>query len=781
MPPSPLAQKALAIPEKIRQSYLLDIPEVELHGHICQLLENMDAGARCEITHGRDEYGRDIVLRRTSPFGHEYVAIVVKRGDASGKISARTSGPIDHIISQVTQSMKHPCYLKDIEVGKVRIGGVMVMFFGRLTGNAAKRIMLEAPAVARKTFTIDWLNRSFANYFPEVFFAGAASTYLQEKVIELETQHDLSRRPENLSEWYVEPSVAITQIDALTFNQRLKRALKLRRLSYRQFLLQLNSQKHFVLSAAPGLGKSTLLRKLTLDMFREALRDSASLGVNIDPGAIRIPILVSAIDVMGCSDAESFLGNFLPPDDVRTSFSVACLLVDALDEVPQPQQEATLNAANQIAEFIGCSLVVSARPVHVVRALADESSLRLPVVQLLPFEVKQALQLVGRLVDDGEIVEILKDGITSLRSHMSLSPLSVSLLLDIAEAEREVPGTIGEIFEQYIDIALGRYDLERGIDVVFQFFVKTQMLAELAFVQFFQRDRLRITKEEFDNFVMSYCRERALDHGMMARLQEDIDRSGLIHFGDDIGFAHRSFLDFFIAFYVNSHANDFDDFDRFLGRTYFDDKWSEVAFYVFALRRELSAGFLANISDFEGDDVDYHMRRFSLGRLLQAAWLSPRELKRSGITIGVGSASRLFEMISEELDSDAPGIVPYGVMIGLAERAYNSRTLCAEVALVIDELVDHASPADVRNAINLLWAISERLGIDDVSLRVDAILDAMGELEARGELSLGDKTVAFLLLEGIAEGDQKLRRAISRRLTRLVDNQPEFVRRLFLG
>ena len=232
MSSSILAQKALAIPTNVRQSYLLGIPEVELHRHLCRLLENMDSGAQCEITHGRDEYGRDIVLQRISPFGHEYIAIVVKRGDASGKISGRTAGPIDEIISQVSQSILHPCYLKDIEVCKVQIASVMVMFFGRLTGNAAKRIIREAPAGVLKTFSIDWLDKSFANYFPEVFFAGAASTYLQDKVIEfVETQHDLSRRPDNLSDWYVDPWVAITQMDASTFNERLKKALKLRRRS----------------------------------------------------------------------------------------------------------------------------------------------------------------------------------------------------------------------------------------------------------------------------------------------------------------------------------------------------------------------------------------------------------------------------------------------------------------------------------------------------------------------------------------------------------------------
>ena len=152
-----LAQKASAIPFNVRESYLLNIPEVELHSHICRLLENMEMDARCEITHGRDEYGRDIVLRRSSEFGEEYIGIVVKRGPASGKISGRSDGPVDEVISQARQSVTHECLLKEIEIARVQIGGAWVMFFGKLTDNAVKRIMVEAPALQFKPFAIGWL------------------------------------------------------------------------------------------------------------------------------------------------------------------------------------------------------------------------------------------------------------------------------------------------------------------------------------------------------------------------------------------------------------------------------------------------------------------------------------------------------------------------------------------------------------------------------------------------------------------------------------------------
>ena len=495
------------------------------------------------------------------------------------------------------------------------------MFFGRLTDNAVKRILIEAPPLKFTPFAIRWLADSFAEHYPEVFFAGAASTYLQDKVIEFETHHDQSRRPKNLSDWYVDPTVAITRIDAGTFGERLKEVLKLQQLSYQQLRLQLNSPKRFVLSADPGLGKSTLLRKLALDLYREALTRTASLGTNLAPGVLKIPILVSATEMSKYHDASVFLEAYLPPGDVRESFTVACLLVDALDEIPQEEQVITLNFAHELAKTLNCAMVVSARPVHAVRDLVDQSSLRLPVVQLLPLQYSQAMQLINRLVRDPDIVDILKEGIANLQSHMTLSPLSVSLLLDIAEAEREVPGTIGEIFDQYMDIALGRYDIERGIEVIFQYFIKKQLLAELAWFEFFKKDRFTVEPNEFDKFLDGYFSARRFSKEMIPRMKADIDRSGILRFSDDVYFTHRAFLDYFVALYINGHSNEISHIAKWLAEVYFSDKWSEVSFYVFAQRRELFPEFLTEATLMEKEDIDYHLRRFMIGRLLQAGWL----------------------------------------------------------------------------------------------------------------------------------------------------------------
>ena len=365
-----------------------------------------------------------------------------------------------------------------------------------------------------------------------------------------------------------------------------------------------------------------MLKKLALDIYHDAMKNTEALNADTPVGTFKIPILTTAKDLSQYSDVDLFLEEWLPPAEIRDAFSIVTLLVDALDEVPQELQASTLSFAKQIADKLDSALIVSARPVQVVRNLAEVSSYRLPVVQLLPFQYDQAMRLIDRLVNDEEIVTILREGLANIQSHMTLSPLSVMLLLDIAETEKEIPGTIGEIFEQYMDIALGRHDIDRGIDVVFQFSMKKQFLSELAWFQFYQRKTLSITEAEFDDFLQYYFTQRRFDEDMIPRMKSDIDRSGILRFSSGVYFAHRAFLDFFVAQYIDRHSNEFPEFESWLAELYLSDAWSDATFHYIAHRRELSPRILDEIVNLEEDSLDYHMKKLQVGRLLQAGWLS---------------------------------------------------------------------------------------------------------------------------------------------------------------
>jgi len=164
-----LTKQARALPYDTKKDYLLSLPETELHKELKSLFEKMEDKCLVEITHGPDEFGRDLVIKRQDPYGEYFVGVVVKKGDSSGKITGKTAGVIDDVISQANQAFTNRCTLREIQSGSVSISEVLVIFAGRLTGGASKRIEAQLQQASIRVFVIGWLVDKFAEYYPQVF------------------------------------------------------------------------------------------------------------------------------------------------------------------------------------------------------------------------------------------------------------------------------------------------------------------------------------------------------------------------------------------------------------------------------------------------------------------------------------------------------------------------------------------------------------------------------------------------------------------------------------
>ena len=96
-------------------------------------------------------------------------------------------------------------------------------------------------------------------------------------------------------------------------------------------------------------------------------------------------------------------------------------------------------------------------------------------------------------------------------------------------------------------------------------------------------------------------------------------------------FRHRSFLDFFAAFYVFEKRDEIEHVTDFIVATYFSDLWGEVAFFYIGLRREINDTILGKIFSFKGEGLRSHLDKFCSGRLIQAGWHSPAKIIYDGI------------------------------------------------------------------------------------------------------------------------------------------------------
>jgi Restriction endonuclease len=104
-------------------------------------------------SHGKREYGKDIVFARFTEFGElEHWAAQVKHGDVSGA----TGGEIDEIFSQIEDAFRMPFY--DIYTRtQVRPSKVCVIISGRFTENATEKVCekIESHAIRNNVIFVD--------------------------------------------------------------------------------------------------------------------------------------------------------------------------------------------------------------------------------------------------------------------------------------------------------------------------------------------------------------------------------------------------------------------------------------------------------------------------------------------------------------------------------------------------------------------------------------------------------------------------------------------------
>lgn len=762
-----------------KMAIIKSIKERELHREIRSLLLEMYPGSYVEVTHGVDEYGRDLVMVREDPLGDRVVGIVVKRGD----IKTRASGRIDEIVSQVSQSFLHRVSLKGFEFqGDMNVTYVNVMLAGTPSKQAIIRLKAEInKPIERPNLSIrdlKWLIDSFTEYYPYAFYEGAVSKYIESSISQLEKKHMFSSRHKCLSEYYVEPTVAklertIELKDADITLTILKERVRLRRLAQ-----ELKPSKKFIMLGDPGVGKSTALVKMAIDILVHALRESTRDKKN---GKVGIPIFITAREFLHLSDVSELMERFGPSVETRDRFKVVALLIDGLDEVESNYRQALLGKADEYARELECSLVISTRKVDIVKREILGYEKRL----LLPFEFGQAVDMLRRLAKDESMLKALKDGLEKIANQITLTPLSLLFLIELVENNKEVPASITELYDRFTDMALGMEDRSRkGIDILFDYIVKKRFLAELAFERFFNNNQTEIEISEFKSFIDSYASEYKWNAEKVRNFADEIERAGILEVREAVKFAHKSLLDYFVAVKIDYVREEIPELNDYLTRIYFGDVWSDVLFYFIGLKKTISKELIGKLLGFDGgeEEEEYILLRDAqkllIGRLLQAAWHSKSEIKTNGIRGSLEYSDAVTERFLSLARAKNPLVAEiyadlYTLII--CEMSYGSRFLINESVELINESLDNPMGKGIIHGIRLLWSIRDKID----SEAKNELTSRLFEMIKRAEQVTGNEYAkSLLMLRILASGEKRLHRIIEKKLREELRENPKLFSKL---
>ena len=772
-----LRKRAKTLPKYLRRKILMDYKETDLHKCLKELFQVMEPNYTVEITHGTQEFGKDLVMVRSDRFAKEAIGVVVKCGSINGQTLGDVDLLKDHtksvlskgagkklaaFKSQIEQAVAHSAetksYLEDLQVTKV-----YVVLAGEFSKNARKRLTDELAAEI-EIFDLNWLIDNFTEFYPHIFFEGMVIDFLDEKTRELEENHRRGNPGKDLSEYFVDPLIRPLAPPFQFDEKNIGTVLKKRKFSFLRLLKISKEREKLILLGDPGTGKTSAMAKLAIDKYQEAYSKLLKKPGKSDE-KIAVPVLVPARKFLLANSAESFLTEYFKNAETQSLFKVDVIIVDGLDEVEADNRLAIIEKLDAFSEEMGCSYILTSRKIDIINTLKQEYH----KYELLPFEFNQALRLVSKLISDRDVLSAMRESLEKIQAQILLVPLSLMLLVELVEEHREVPASVTELYDRFFDMALGREDREKGIEVLFDYHIKKKFLAELAYTEFWKKNRMEIPQESFKQFLNAYANEFELSPENLRGLVRELDRASILNEGEKVYFKHRSFLDYFAAFHVYEYREDIPKLNDLIVETYFDDIWSEISFFYIGLQRRINQNLLERIYSFEGKELTSEMDKLLSGRLLQAGWHSPTQQHVFAIENAIRYAPRVQKKFQEILagsESNVPNIVSDFIVLSLANISFGSGFLSRHVKKTLKQLITSDSYDDIYMAIVLSWSMRRLSKPDEVKENIDAILDAASGFEERQQARI-------LILMMLIEEDKEMMKPIRRQLGKLKKSAPD--------
>lgn len=810
-----LKTRARALPYDNRKKVIKDIKETELHKHLKDLFSSMEPSYLVEVTHGVDERGKDLVIVKKDNLSHHVIGVVVKRGD----IRAKTAGDVDDVArtveselsaagksalkeieSQIKQSQTHEAEVKAM-YARLRVSQVFVVIVGDISKRVRER--LEAEVKGDTVYDLDWLVENFSNYLPSIYFEGITMSFLLKKIQDIETKHkvDDSESSYNLSEYFTEPLIAPIEMYSdknASTGKVLKNVLERKKIPFSDLANEVGKHRRIVIVGDPGVGKSGALAKYTVDQLRAAT-DQLSLKRQ---SKVKIPILINANDVLKAKDVNEivlvYLGGSAPPP----TLSFNTLLVDALDEVPVKNRQEVIYKVKFFSEELNVNTIITSRKIDLLESPQEGFS----EYELLPFRFWQAVDYLEKmLAHRPTMFNHLLAGLERLSLHFPLVPLSLRMLVKVAEDSREVPASITELYDRFFETVFGRDDAEKGIDALFDYIIKRKLVSTLAYEEFFDRNKLEIEKNEFENFLKNYG-ENYLPPWTAEKRQRMIDelqRTGVIGFGDKVSFKHRTFLDYFVAFYLSQERAEFDDLYSLLAQTHYSSMWQGVTFFYVGLQREISAKLLEKLLDFPKthDGLQYSISKVMIGKLLQAGWHSKTDVKRRGVGEAIDELPIVRELFLNQI-SDSSGFNPTPRIFGdyisfwLSDTAFGSGSLVENLVALHDKSLQEGTKQSLFRSLNIVFALKDFVEKEQKQKLIESTVGLVEKLKqtpisnndsnennmtvlSSETISAEEEFRALLILDIVDADDRQVAKTVRNKLKRVARRAPKVIESLF--
>lgn len=508
----------------------------EFHPLLNDLLPRLPNVTRCEYTHGKNEMGADFVLAKSDDIlgGDEYVGVVVKSGDIK-----------QNYVDLERQIKECGLIPRSFDGGKKKIylSEIWVVSNGSITNNAQEKIHAEFRDKKIKFFWGETIVRLIDNHYPEYWINIESRIGVYLSSVERSIQDQNTRSPVvDLvgSDFYVDQ-----ELTKIHFDSRKKFSVKTKGkpLGIKKIL---ESEQFVLVQAGMGFGKSRLLRHCAAELVqRTTFANTRTL-----------PIFVSFRDLTGKfnNNLDTILANISALDGVSLDNYTLIFVIDGVDEIRGENTEKAEAICKFISQLNGNSkyrALIASRPFDdpIAEELLDKAVSRF---ELQPLSFSKIVSFVERLCSKNTVTTRLRSDLekSDLFKSLPRTPISAILLARVLSSNiNELPSSLPELYSKYIDLALGRWDIPKGL-ISEKEYETTEIISRLLAKTMMDNDLSEISIGDSKGIIAEYLSRRETGLTSDSVFNSLIDRNEIYsvdHSNNKMFFRHRSFMEFLYA------------------------------------------------------------------------------------------------------------------------------------------------------------------------------------------------------------------------------------------
>lgn len=511
--------------------------EVEqFHPLLKDLLPKLPNVSKVDYTHGTNEMGADFVVtaHEVTLDTEEYIGLIVKSGNISQ----------DH--ESLERQIKECAVPRTIDGGKRKIylNQIWIVSNGSISENAKKKIHEEYKSKNIKFIwderLVDLVEKHYPEYWEDMDKnVGVYLSAVNRHITNLNSQQSLLDLPQD--EFYIEQDIVRTDPSSQNkFTFRSKNPLT-------KLSTALNKDRYVLVEAGMGYGKSRLLRQAAIEFCNH--RKFSEHGV--------VPIFISYRDLVDVH--KNSLANILEYLTVNEKLDLKkyslLFVIDSVDEIKGDNQ----SKAETISAFISQLMPnENMRAVFASRPFEEPLSVQtldhcLTRYSLKPLSMQRLISFVEKICVKASITSRLKSDLqkSDLFKSLPKTPISAILLGRVlnAEADKELPSTLPELYSKYLELALGRWAINKGKSSEKEYETTVILVRNIAKFMF-ENDLPEIGIGDAKTIVDEYLTKRETGQNtehIFSNIVSCTEVFSIDEVKNKLFFRHRTFLEFMYA------------------------------------------------------------------------------------------------------------------------------------------------------------------------------------------------------------------------------------------